>query len=108
MALYKRVIAGTPEEHRDKLVCTTDDDLDADASLDPSTKGKLKSQRRHLRMFLSTTSWRHAKAIETLDAVIRMKDRVLNPAAHWGDAPLYEAELRKALTLISRLEKCLK
>ncbi len=34
-----------------------------------------------------------------------MKDRVLNPAAHWGNEPLYEAELKKALVLIERLEK---
>jgi len=70
LTLYKRVIAGTP-----------------------------KAQRRHLRQFLSDSAWQQAEAIETLDAVIRMKDRVLNPAAHWNDTPLYDAELRKALTL---------
>jgi len=46
--------------------------------------------------------------METIDAVIRMKDRVLNPAAHWGEAPLYQAELDKALKLITRLEQVLK
>ena len=108
MSLYKRVIAGTPEDHRDKLLCDSDTDLEADASLDPAIRDKLKAQRRHLRQFLSDTAWQHAKTIETLDAVIRMKDRVLNPAAHWGDEPLYEAELKKALVLIERLETHLK
>ncbi len=108
MALYKRVIAGTPEEHRDKLVCASDDDLDADASLDAAARGKLKAQRRHLRQFLSDTAWQQAQAMEVIDAVIRMKDRVLNPAAHWGEAPLYQAELDKALKLVARLEKILK
>jgi len=107
MCLYKRVIAGTPEDHRDKLLYDSDTDLDAYTSLDSATRGKLKAQRRRLRQFLSNTAWQHAKTIETLDAVIRMKDRVLNPAAHWGDEPLYEAELKKALALIERLDKCL-
>ncbi|MCU7960322.1 MAG: ATP-binding protein [gamma proteobacterium symbiont of Bathyaustriella thionipta] len=108
MTLYKKVIAGTPEEHRDKLVCASDADLDADASLDAAAKGKLKAHRRHLRQFLSGTAWQQAQAMETIDAVIRMKDRVLNPAAHWGEAPLYQAELDKALKLVARLEKVLK
>jgi len=107
MSLYKRVIAGTPEDHRDKLLCDSDADLDADTSLDPAARGKLKTQRKHLRQFLSDTAWQHARTIEVVDAVIHMKDRVLNPAAHWGDAPLYEAELKKALSLVERLEKCL-
>ena len=99
LTLYKRVIAGTPKAHREKLLCASDDDLDTDISLDAGAKGKLKAQRRHLRQFLSDSAWQQAEAIETLDAVIRMKDRVLNPAAHWNDTPLYDAELRKALTL---------
>jgi len=108
MDLYKRVIKGTPEEHRDKLVCASDADLDADTSLDPAARGKLKAKRRHLRQFLSDTAWQQAQAMETIDAVIRMKDRVLNPAAHWGEAPLYQAELDKALKLVARLENVLK
>lgn len=108
MMLYNQVIKGVPEEYRDKLVCLSDDDLDVDTSLDPATKGKLKTQRRRLRQLLSDTAWKQAKAIETIDAVIRMKDRVLNPAAHWGEAPLYQAELDKALKLIERLERVLR
>ncbi|CZB14885.1 hypothetical protein [Candidatus Synechococcus spongiarum] len=107
MKLYKDFIASTPEEHRDKLVCASNADLDADTSLDPATKGKLKTQRCRLRRFLSNTAWQQAEAIETIDAVIRMKDRVLNLAAHWGEEPLYQAELDKALKLVSRLERVL-
>jgi len=107
MKLYKQFIAGTPEEYRDKLVCASDVDLDDDNSLDPATKRELKTQRRRLRQFLSNTAWQKAEAIETIDTVIRMKDRVLNPAAHWGEEPLYQAELNKALKLISRLERVL-
>ena len=108
ISMYRRVIAGTPEEHRGKLLCASDADLDSDTTLDPATKGKLIAQRKHLRQFLTDTAWQHAKAMETIDAVIRMKDRVLNPAAHWGEAPLYQVELDKALKLVSRLEQVLK
>jgi len=48
------------------------------------------------------------KPLKRFDAVIRMKYRVLNSAAHWGEAPLHDAVLRKALILVDRLEKCLK
>lgn len=106
--LCKRVVKGMRREHRDKLVSSNDDDLDADSSLDAAARGKIKAQRRHLRQFLSQVDWRHLETMEVLDAVLRMKDRVLNPAAHWGEAPLYDAEVRKALRLVARLEKCLK
>lgn len=45
------------------------------------------------------------KTMETLEKILKMTDRVLNPAAHWGEPALYEAEVRKALVLIKRLEK---
>ena len=106
--LYEQILKGVPEEHRDKLVRMNDDDIDADGTLDLATKGKLKTQRGRLTSFLSKEGWRHLEAIETLDAILRMTDRVLNPAAHWGDAPLYQAELDKALKLVARLEKILK
>ena len=87
MALYKQIIAGTPKAHRDKLMCAPDADLDADTSLD-ARKRKLKTQRPRPRQFLSNSAWQQAKAMEIIDAMLGMKDRVLNPAAHWG-RPLY-------------------
>jgi hypothetical protein len=36
-----------------------------------------------------------------------MKDRVLNPAAHWSETPLYTAEVKKALIVVARLEATL-
>ena len=102
--LYEQVLKGVPEEHRDKLVRMNDDDIDADGTLDPATKGRLKTQRARLTAFLNEQGWRHLEAIKTLDAILRMTDRVLNPAAHWGEPALYDTELQKALTLIRRLE----
>jgi len=108
VGVYERVLKGVPEEHRDKLVRLNDDDIDADATLDPGTKGKLKSERKRLSEFLNDSGWQHLQTIDILDAILRMTDRVLNPAAHWGEPALYDSEVRRALTLISRLEKCIK
>ncbi len=107
-SLYEKVLNGIPEEHRDKLVRLNDDDIDTDAALDAAAKGKLKCQRKRLTQFLSDFGWQHLQTIEILDAILRMTDRVLNPAAHWGEPALYDAEVRKALSLINRLEQCIK
>lgn len=105
--LYEQATMGIPPEHRDKLISLTDEDIEADVSLDPAMKGKIKCQRKRLKSFLMDEVWNKFEAIKTIDAVLRMKDRVLNPAAHWNETPLYDAEVRKAYTLIRRLENVL-
>jgi len=107
VSAYERVLKGVPEEHRDKLVRLNDDDIDADTALDAATKGKLKCQRKRLTEFLNDSGWQHLQTIETLDAILRMTDRVLNPASHWGEPALYDSEVHKALKLIKRLERCI-
>ncbi len=102
--LYEEVLKGVPEEHRGKLVRMNNDDIDADSSLDEKMKRTIKKQRAKLAKFLNEKGWRHLEAIETLDAILKMTDRVLNPAAHWGEPALYEAELKKALRLIRKFE----
>jgi hypothetical protein len=47
------------------------------------------------------------EAVETLDRVLEMTERVLNPAAHGAVTPLYDAEVQQAKRLIDRLEKLL-
>lgn len=108
VGVYEQVLKGVPEEHRAKLVRLNDDDIDADATLDAGTKGKLKSHRKRLSEFLNDSGWQHVQTIEIVDAILGMTDRVLNPAAHWGEPALYEAEVRKALSLINRLEKIIR
>jgi len=108
ISAYERALKGVPEEHRDKLVRLNDDDIEADTTLDKATKGKIKSQRRRLSRFLSDSGWQYLKTIETVDDILKMTDRVLNPAAHWGEPALYDAEIKKALRLINRLEKHIK
>ncbi|MEX0290146.1 MAG: AAA family ATPase [Flavobacteriaceae bacterium] len=105
--LYNQALKGIPITHREKLVSSTDEDIDNDTSLTAEEQGRIKCQRRRLKRFLSDESWKSLETVQVIDRVIRMKDRVLNPASHWNEAPLYQAEVLKALKLIERLEKVL-
>jgi hypothetical protein len=82
-----------------------DQDIDADTSLTPDEKILIKQQREKLTQFISQEAWKALEAIDILDAVLGMKDRVLNPAAHWDETPLYDAEVKKALKLIAKFER---
>lgn len=46
------------------------------------------------------------EVLEIFDSMQEMTDRVLNPASHSNEVPLYE-EVRRAKTLIDRLEQVL-
>ncbi len=105
--MFKDVCSKVPKVHRDKLVRMNDDDFDADAALTSEEKTLLKQQREKLKQFMTKEAWKALDAIDVLDAVLQMKDRVLNPAAHWSETPLYIAEVKKALTLVARLEATL-
>jgi hypothetical protein len=61
-----------------------------------------------MKEFLSSDGWKDFQDIEILDRILKMTERVLNPASHWGEPAIYTAEVRKALTLINRLEECLR
>lgn len=107
LQLFKDVCSIVPKGHRDKLVRMNDDDIDADAVLTVDEKALIKEHRDKLKKFMTKETWKALDAIDVIDAVIQMKDRVLNPAAHWSETPFYDAEVRKALTLIARLEATL-
>lgn len=47
------------------------------------------------------------EVLEIFDSMQEMTDRVLNPASHSNEVPLYEEEVRRAKTLIDRLEQVL-
>ena len=107
IGVYERVLKGVPKEHRALLLCADDSDLDNHPNLEPKDKGILKSKRRDLRKVLTDEGWSKMEAVETLDRVLEMTERVLNPAAHGAVTPLYEDEVHRATRLIERLEKVL-
>lgn len=106
-SLYEAVLKGTPKDHRGLLLSPDDTDLDGNATLQPADKGKLKSKRRDLRNVLNHDGWAKMEAVEAVDRVLEMTERVLNPASHGNTALLYEEEVRRAKRLIDRLEKVL-
>jgi energy-coupling factor transporter ATP-binding protein EcfA2 len=104
---YDKVLRTTPKQYRELLLSTDDADLDNNAALQPGDKGKLKSKRNDLRSVLKHDGWGKMEAVEALDRVLEMTERVLNPASHGSSTPLYEEEVRRAKKLIVRLEKVL-
>lgn len=67
----------------------------------------LHGKRRELRQVLTHDGWAKMEVLEIFDSMQEMTDRVLNPASHSNEAPLYEEEVRRAKTLIDRLEQVL-
>ncbi len=106
-SLYEKVLKGTPAEHRALLLTDDDRDLDANTALTLAEKRKLKAKRRELRQVLTHDGWAKMEVLVIFDSMQEMTDRVLNPASHSNEAPLYEEEVRRAKTLIDRLEQVL-
>lgn len=106
--LYNYVLKSTPQAHRALLLSSDDSDLDTNASLQPKDKGILKSKRRDLRSVMINDGWAKMEAVEAVDRVLEMTERVLNPASHGNISPLYEEEVRRAMRVIERLEQVLK
>lgn len=105
--VFNQVCKDVPTEHRGKLIAADDSDLDGDETLDADTRERLKQHRQRMKDFMMHHAWSKLEAYKILDQVLRMKDRVLNPASHWNETPLYQTEIQKALKLIDQLEKIL-
>jgi energy-coupling factor transporter ATP-binding protein EcfA2 len=102
--LYEKVLRVTPAAHRGLLLPHTDDDIDGNVALDAPAKGILKTQRKHLRQLISTDHVERLRQIKLIDDILACTDRVLNPAAHAGNPPLYQKEVQDALDLIKQLD----
>ncbi|HVR34243.1 MAG TPA: hypothetical protein VMS21_00150, partial [Methylomirabilota bacterium] len=106
--LYEKVLRNTPDAHRDMLVASNDDDLENNAALDKPTKGRLKTNRERLRRLVKTEHVERMRQIKLIDDILACTERVLNPAAHSDNPPLYEKEVQDALKLIKQLETTLR
>lgn len=102
--LYEKVLKGSPIELLQKLIPNSVAELDAEAGLEAAERGKINSKRGTLRKLLTDTHWVAMENVRLIDEVLATTERVLNPGAHGGDAPLYESEVANALGLIRRLE----
>ncbi len=105
--LYEKVLKGVAKGHIALLFSADDSDLDQNPALSPDDKNALKFKRHNLRRVLTDDVLAKLEAVETLDRVLEMTERVLNPAAHGAVMPLYDAEVQQAKRLIDRLENLL-
>lgn len=97
----------TPDAFRHLLVSSTDDDLEANSALDTPTKGRLKANRERLRRLIKDDHVERLRQIKLISDILACTERVLNPAAHSGNPPLYEKEVQDALDLVKKLESVL-
>ena len=104
---YEKVLRNTPDAHRSLLVAPNDDDIEANAALDKPAKGRLKTNRERLRRMVAVEHVERLRQIKLIDDILACTERVLNPAAHSGNPPLYEKEVQDALDLIKKLESSL-
>ncbi|MDO9119805.1 MAG: hypothetical protein Q7U39_17745 [Nitrospira sp.] len=105
--LYEKVLRNTPDAYRQLLVSSTDDDLETNAALDKPTKGRLKTNRERLRRLVKDDNVERLRQVKLIDDILACTERVLNPAAHSGNPPLYEKEVQDALALVKQLESSL-
>ena len=107
IALYETVLRNTPASYRHLLIATNDDDLENNTTLDQAKRGRLKTSRNRLREMISAEHIERLRQVKLIDDLLACTERVLNPAAHAGTPPLYEAEVEKAVQLVKQLESTL-
>lgn len=105
--LYEKVLRGVPEKHRQYLVPDSDVDLSAVPAITPDELTALSRLRKQLRTLVTSEHWVMIENAKVIDDVLATTERVLNPGSHGGEAPLYKEEVRQALELVKKLEKCL-
>jgi len=105
--LYEKVLKGVPEIHRQYLVPDSDVDLSAIPTITPEQLAVLSQLRKQLRRLITSEHWVMIENAKVIDDVLATTERVLNPGSHGGVTPLYMEEVRQALDLVKKLEKCL-
>ncbi|WP_187646862.1 AAA family ATPase [Nitrosophilus labii] len=112
---FNRVFKFTKKENEDlifiyekELLEKIDTDFENDNNLDPNQKGKLRGLKK--KLFDFTKEYYEIKKVELeiFNELKKIKDRVLNPASHNSEAPLFKKEIEEAIELIHRLKEFLK
>ena len=105
--LYEQVLKDLPQAIKQHLVPRTDVGLSDVAGITTEQKTEIVRLRLKLNDVVSNTHWQMMENAKVVDQVLETTARVLNPGSHGGETPLYELEVRQALELIHRLERCL-
>lgn len=93
-------LKSTSVEVLQKLIPDGVADFEAEVDLEPAERGIINSKRGSLRKLLTDTHWATMEYVRLIDEVLATTERVLNPGAHGGESPLYEAEVTISLDLI--------
>ena len=105
--LYEKVLKGVPAQHRQYLVPDSDVDLSVIPAITPVEITVLSRLRKQLRTLVTSEHWVMIENVKVIDDILASTERVLNPGSHGGATPLYKEEVRQALELVKKLEKCL-
>jgi energy-coupling factor transporter ATP-binding protein EcfA2 len=105
--LYEKVLKGVPGKHRQYLVPDSNLDLSTIPAITLDELAVLSRLRKQLRTLVTSEHWVMIENAKVIDDVLATTERVLNPGSHGGEAPLYKEEVRQALDLVKKLEKCL-
>lgn len=81
-----------------------ENDFEANTSLAPEVKGKLRGLKKALLKFTVEQNLQQATSRNLLAELRELKDRILNPHSHGNDMPLYEQELKEAIEVIEELK----
>ena len=82
-------------------------DIDADATLSPEEKGKLKSLKSNLYNFLYKQYEVKENKDRLFDDLKTFLDRIMNPSSHSTSETLYEQELEEAIARVLELKEIL-
>lgn len=91
----------------DRLLPPNMEDITGDATLSEEARQQLCRRRASLRSLVRDIHKRHRETGQILEQIEHIKDRILNPSAHAGETPLYQAEVEEAIELITKLRNCL-
>lgn len=91
----------------DRLLPPNMEDIIGDETLSQGARQQLCRRRASLRSLVGDLHKRHRETGQILEQIEHIKDRILNPAAHASETPLYQAEIEEAIDLIKKLKTCL-
>lgn len=86
------------------LLAELENDFENDARLSAEEKGKLRGLKRGVLQFTRQQNQQNAVSNNILEDLVELTDRILNPHSHGNDMPLYEQELKDAITVIEDLK----
>jgi hypothetical protein len=82
--------------------------FESDGNLDSSVKQQLFQARGDLfNLFIKYTEYKNNE-VKIFEELKNIKDRVLNPASHYSETPIFRKEITDAIDLVDRLKKFLK